>query len=47
MKNINNHAMGMFKNDLASWKGRVKQAIEAEEPLSKILEENLTHGRGV
>ena len=24
MKKINNHAMGMFSNDLASWKGRVK-----------------------
>ena len=24
MKYINNHAMGMFNNDLASWKGRVK-----------------------
>ena len=34
--------MGMFNNDLSSWKGRVKRAIEAEEPLSKILEENLT-----
>ena len=32
----------MFSNDLASWKGRVKRAIEAEEPLSKILEENPT-----
>ena len=32
----------MFNNDLASWKGRVKQAIEADEPLSKILEENPT-----
>ena len=32
----------MFSNDLASWKGRVKRAIEAEEPLSKILVENLT-----
>ena len=42
MKKINNHAMGMFSNDLASWKGRVKRAIEAEEPLSKILEENPT-----
>ena len=48
MKKINNHAMGMFSNDLASWKGRVKRAIEAEEPLSKILEENPTlYGRGV
>ena len=34
--------MGMFSNDLASWKGRVKRAIEADEPLSKILEENPT-----
>ena len=42
MKKINNHAMGMFSNDLASWKGRVKRAIEADEPLSKILEENPT-----
>ena len=42
MKTINNHALGMFSNDLASWKGRVKRAIEAEEPLSKILEENPT-----
>ena len=42
MKKINNHAMGMFSNDLASWRGRVKRAIEAEEPLSKILEENST-----
>ena len=42
MKKINNHAMGMFGNDLASWKGRVKRAIEAEEPISKILEKNLT-----
>ena len=42
MKKINNHAMGMFSNDLASWKSRVKRAIEAEEPLSKILEENPT-----
>ena len=25
MKKINNHAMGMFSNDLASWKGRVKR----------------------
>ena len=24
MKNINNRAMGMFNNDLVSWKGRVK-----------------------
>ena len=42
MKKINNHAMGMFNNHLASWKGRVKRAIVAEEPLSKILEENPT-----
>ena len=42
MKKINNHAMGMFSNDLASWKSRVKRAIEADEPLSKILEENPT-----
>ena len=42
MKNIKNHAMGMFSNDLASWKGRVKRAIEADEPLSTILEENPT-----
>ena len=42
MKKINNHAMGMFSNDLSSWKGRVKRAIEADEPLSKILEENPT-----
>ena len=42
MKKINNHAMGMFSNDLASWKGRVKRAIEADEPLFKILEENPT-----
>ena len=32
----------MFSNDLASWKGRVKRAIEADEPLSKILEQNPT-----
>ena len=32
----------MFNNDLDSWKGRVKRAIEAEEPLSNILEENPT-----
>ena len=24
MKDINNHAMGMFSNDLAAWKGRMK-----------------------
>ena len=42
MKKINNHAMGMFNNDLASWKGRVKRAIEANEPWSKIMEENPT-----
>ena len=34
MKKINNHAMGMFSNDLSSWKGRVKRAIEADEALS-------------
>ena len=32
----------MFSNDLASWKTRVKRASEADEPLSKILEENPT-----
>ena len=32
----------MFSNDLASWKGRVKRAIEADERLSKIIEENPT-----
>ena len=42
LKKINNHAMGMFSNEFASCTGRVKQAIEAEEPLSKILEENPT-----
>ena len=42
MKKINIHAIVMFNNDLASWKGRVKRAIEADEPLSKILEENPT-----
>src|SRR4051812_30989372 len=42
MKKINNHAMGMFSNDLACWKSWVKRAIEAEEPLSNILEENPT-----
>ncbi len=42
MKTINNHDMGKFNNDLASWKGRVKRAIEAEEPMSMFLKENLT-----
>jgi hypothetical protein len=40
LKKINNHAMGMLSNDLASWKGRVKRAIKANEPMSQILEEN-------
>ena len=42
MKSINNHTMGMFSNDLAGWKGRVKRAIDAKEPLSKILADNPT-----
>jgi hypothetical protein len=40
MKYINNHAMGMFSNDLASWKGRVKRALKDGEPMSQILAEH-------
>jgi hypothetical protein len=42
MSKINNHAMGMFSNNLAAWKVRVKAVIKKNHPWSKIKADNLT-----